>query len=265
MTTPDPTLASLLELVKHLRGPDGCPWDREQGIRDIRGYLLEEAHELAEAIDSGDWSAIRDELGDLLFQIAFISRLAHESAAFELDEAVATIHQKMIDRHPHVFGDERLDDSRAVHQAWEKRKLRDDAANGSVLAGLPRGLPSLLAAYRMTQKASGVGFDWPDYEAVLAKVEEELDEVREALGDAPNPSASSRVRSELGDLMFTLANLSRHLGHDPEAVLAVANNKFRRRFERMEEEVARSDRPLADLDLETLEELWRAAKDTVED
>ncbi len=260
MSSAEPTLQALIDLVAHLRGPDGCPWDREQGIEDIRGYLLEEAHELAEAIDAADWPRIRSELGDLLFQVAFIAQLAKESTAFEIAEVVDQIHRKMIRRHPHVFGDEELNDSREVHEAWERRKLRSEAATGAVLAGLPRGLPALLAAYRMTQKASGVGFDWPDFTAVLEKVEEELQELRCELASSPDPGSSSAVRAELGDLLFTLANLARHLGHDPEATLAEANLKFRGRIEEMETELAAHHRTLADLEPAEMERLWKSVK-----
>jgi MazG family protein len=167
-------LDRLLALVERLRAPDGCPWDREQKLGDLRAYLLEEAHETAAAIDEGDWDALCSELGDLLFQVAFLSRLAEEAGAFRAAEPIARVTAKMIDRHPHVFGGEPLPDSRAVRQAWERRKLRHESnERGSLLDGAAAAsLPALVAAYRLTQKAAGVGFDWTDPAAVLAKVAE---------------------------------------------------------------------------------------------
>lgn len=266
MTSPSYSLASLFELVKRLRAPDGCPWDREQEVEDLRAYLLEEAHEVAAAIDDGDWDEICTELGDLLFQFVFIVRLAEERSTFTFAEVLDRIQEKMIHRHPHVFGEDDLTDSVAVHQAWEQRKL-DDAAhrNRSHLDGLPASLPALLAAHRMTQKAAGVGFDWPDASAVLAKVDEELDELRHELktGDGPAPGAA--VRDELGDLLFTLANLSRHLGMDAESVLAQANAKFRRRFAQMETDLDRDGTSLRDLRIEELEAAWEKAKQLEQD
>src|SRR4029079_14908947 len=217
-----PDLQKLLDLVTRLRAPDGCPWDREQGLADVRAYLLEEAHEAAGAIDNGDWGEIAEELGDLLFQIAFIGRLAEEAGAFSLSQVVDRVHHKMVARHPHVFGDETLADSQAVRQAWERRKLREEPGRASLLAGVPASLPALLGAYRLTQKAAGVGFDWPDAGAVLAKVDEGIGELRaaQAAGDR------EKIQEEVGDLLFTVANLARKLGVDPEAALAGTNRKF---------------------------------------
>ena len=185
-----PDLQKLVDLVERLRAPDGCPWDREQSLPDVRAYLLEEAHELAGAIDGlggnqnggdGDWSELAEELGDLLFQVAFIGRLAEEAGAFRLSQVVDGVHRKMVERHPHVFGDEVLADAEAVRQAWERRKLQKEPKRESLFSGVPASLPALLGAYRLTQKAAGVGFDWPDAGPVLDKVEEEIAEVRQAL------------------------------------------------------------------------------------
>ena len=254
------SLRRLFDLVARLRAPDGCPWDREQEISDLRAYLLEEAHEVAAAIDATDWDEIGSELGDLLFQIVFIVRLAEECSAFTLPEVVDHIEEKMISRHPHIFGDEVLLDSAAVHRAWERRKLDNAEPGKSLLDGVPESLPALLAAYRMTQKAAGIGFDWPDPLAVLEKVDEELAELRLELAEAEDPMSSPRVADELGDLLFTMANLARHLGLDPEAAVAGANAKFRRRFNKMEEDLAAQDLSPAEMDLETMERAWDAAK-----
>ena len=270
--SPDPhpartDLARLADLVARLRAPDGCPWDREQTLPDLRAYLLEEAHEAAAAIDRADPQALADELGDLLFQVAFLVSLGEESGGPPLGEVIDRIESKMIDRHPHVFGGERLADARAVRQAWERRKLRaEDHGRESLLDGAAAAsMPALLAAYRLTQKAAGVGFDWPDAGAVLAKLDEELAEVRAELardGGAPEAETGrARLREELGDLLFAAANLARHLELDPEAALAGANLKFRRRFAAVEAGLAERGRPLEEATLEEMDELWERAKE----
>ncbi|HEX7182786.1 MAG TPA: nucleoside triphosphate pyrophosphohydrolase [Thermoanaerobaculia bacterium] len=251
-----PDLQKLLDLVARLRAPDGCPWDREQGLSDVRAYLLEEAHEVAGAIDGGDWGELAEELGDLLFQAAFIGRLAEEASAFRFSQVIDRVHHKMVARHPHVFGDEVLADAEAVRQAWERRKLREEPGRRSLLAGVPSSLPALLAAYRLTQKAAGVGFDWPDAQAVLDKVDEETAELRQALAEGD----AAAVREEIGDLLFTLANLSRKLDVDPEAALAGTNLKFRRRFEQVERGLAEKGKSAAEATLEEMDALWEAAK-----
>jgi len=258
-------LARLIDLVARLRAPDGCPWDREQTLPDLRAYLLEEAHETAAAIDGGDPAELAGELGDLLFQVAFLTRLAEERGWFGIADVIDRIESKMIDRHPHVFGDDRLADARAVREAWERRKLRTES-NGreSLLDGAAAaGLPALVAAYRLTQKAAGVGFDWPDADAVFAKLEEEIGELRHEVasaGPAPPPEARERLRGEVGDLLFAAANLARHLGLDPEAALAGTNLKFRRRFAAIERGLAARGRRLEEATLEEMDELWEEAK-----
>jgi nucleoside triphosphate diphosphatase len=257
-------LARLLALVERLRAPDGCPWDREQTLADLRAYLLEEAHETADAIDRDDWDGLASELGDLLFQVAFLTTLAGERGEFAPHEPLQRVFAKMVDRHPHVFGDAEAADARAVRQSWERRKLgeREQEGRGSLLDGATSAsLPALVAAYRLTQKAAGVGFDWPDADAVLDKLHEELDEVRaEMRGAAPDAAAKERLRDELGDLLFAVANLARHLEVDPEAALARANLKFRRRFAAVEHGLAARGRSLAEADLEEMDALWEAAK-----
>lgn len=249
-------MKTLLDLVARLRAPDGCPWDREQTLTDVRAYLLEEAHELAGAIDGRDWSAVEEELGDMLFQAAFIGRLAEEAGAFTLADAIARVHAKMVERHPHVFGDEVLADAHAVRQAWERRKLEKKDRRESLFSGVPDSLPALLAAYRLTQKAAGVGFDWPTAAAVLDKADEETGELRAALtaGD------KDAVREEVGDLLFTLANLARKLEVDPEAALAGTNRKFRRRFAQIEQRLAARGKTAAEATLEEMDALWEEAK-----
>ncbi len=264
MSPPSPdtaySLQRLFDLVRRLRAPDGCPWDRDQRIEDLRAYLVEEAHEVAAAIDRQDWPEMAVELGDLLFQIVFVACLAEEQRKFSFDQVIDEIEQKMVSRHPHVFGEERLADADEVHQAWERRKLAEKGAEDSHLAGLPESLPALLASYRMTQKAAGVGFDWPDAEAVLDKVDEELAELRSELASSDSALDRPAIADELGDLLLTLANLSRHLGLDPESVLARANAKFRRRFRQMERNLTARQISLGDLDMAALEAAWNQAK-----
>lgn len=247
-------LKKLENLVETLRGPNGCPWDREQRLSDLRAYVLEEAHELAAAIDQGDPIEIREELGDLLFQIVFIARLlAVDGRHSELDGIVDAVHRKMVDRHPHVFGGESLDDSEAVRRAWEARKV--DRGN-TTLGGVPNTLPALLAAYRVSQKAAGAGFDWPDVSSVLGQVREELAEVELAIESRLGTAA---VEEEVGDLLLATANLARKIGFDPEAALQQANSKFRRRFEAMEARLDAGE-TLAQRTDDQLEDLWRRAK-----
>jgi MazG family protein len=254
-----PDLQKLVDLVARLRAPDGCPWDKEQTLENVRAYFLEEAHELAGAIDGGDWQELAEELGDMLFQVAFIARLAEESGAFRLPQVIDGVHSKMVARHPHVFGDagrETLADAEAVRQAWERRKLQQEPGRETLLGGVPSSLPALLGTYRLTQKAAGVGFDWPDAASVLDKAEEEIAEVREALA-AGN---AAQVREEIGDLLFTLANLARKLDVDPEAALAGTNRKFRTRFAAVEQGLAAKGKTAAEATLEEMDELWEAAK-----
>jgi MazG family protein len=249
-------LQPLLDLVERLRAPGGCPWDREQRLADLRAYLLEEAHELAAAIDGGDWTEIASELGDLLFQAAFIGRLGAEAGALALADSIEGVRRKMVARHPHVFGDQELPDAAAVRAAWERRKLQEEPARPSLLAGVPASLPALLAAYRLTQKAAGVGFDWPDAAAVIDKAEEEIGELRGAIAAGAAPA----VREEVGDLLFTVANLARRLDVDPEAALAAANRKFRHRFEHVERRLAALGKPLGEATLAEMDALWEEAK-----
>jgi ATP diphosphatase len=252
----NPDLQKLVDLVARLRAPDGCPWDREQSLPDVRAYLLEEAHELAGAIDGGDWEELAEELGDMLFQVAFIARLAEEAGAFRLSQVIDRVHHKMVERHPHVFGDETLADAEAVRQAWERRKLQREPKRQSLFSGVPASLPALLAAYRLTQKASGVGFDWPDAAPVLAKAEEEIAELKGALAAGEKEG----VREEVGDLLFTVANLARKLEVDPEAALAGTNLKFRRRFAHIEAALAAEGRTAAEATLAEMDALWDEAK-----
>jgi MazG family protein len=262
---PDEPLDRLRRLVARLRGPDGCPWDREQTLADLRAYLIEEVHEAAAAIDDDDPPALGEELGDVLFLVVFAAELLRERGGAGIAELARAAEAKMISRHPHVFGNEQAHDAAAVRKVWGRRKRSERAASegeqgaGSALDGVPATLPTLLQAYRMTQKAADLGFDWPEVEGVLAKVEEELGEVREAIAAPPEPRRD-RLQAELGDLLFTVANLARHLEIDPDAALAGANRRFRDRFGRMESSLAGESRGMDHLSLDELDGLWEQAK-----
>lgn len=251
------SIDDLLELVRRLRADDGCPWDRKQTLESVRAYLLEEAHEAAAAIDevvAGQGSdGLQEELGDLLFQVAFVGALAEERGEFQLRDAVRDVHRKMVERHPHVFGDEPDDDQPSdaedVARRWARRKASETAKDHSILDGVPKSLPSLVAAYRLGQKAGGVGFDWPDLAPVLAKVREELAEVEQEVR-ADDDADPDRLAEEIGDLLFAVGNLARHLDVDPEAALARTNAKFRRRFGAIEAALRRRGIAVAEASLE---------------
>ena len=251
-------LRELEQLVTILRGPSGCPWDREQELADLRAYLLEEAHETAAAIDSGDPGELAAELGDLLFLIVFVAGLCKEAGTFDLTQVIQQVHQKMIQRHPHVFGEEELSDSASVRRSWEKRKLA--YRERSILADVPSSLPTLLAAYRMTQKAAGLGFDWPDVGSIVTKIDEELAELQAEISCTAENVDKDNVREEVGDLLFTVANLARRLEIEPEAALASANRKFKRRFQSLEAKIEERGESVGDSTLRELDALWNEVK-----
>jgi tetrapyrrole methylase family protein/MazG family protein len=253
----------LVAIMDRLRSPGGCPWDREQTYESLRSYLIEECYEVAEALDQRDPDALREELGDLLLQIVFLARLAKEEQRFTVEDVVGGIVEKMIRRHPHVFGGETAETSSDVLEHWERIK-RQEKANGngdpdeipSVLTGIPKTLPALLKAQRLGTKAARVGFDWNRPDEVFEKIHEELDELRAAMARERLESA----RAEIGDLLFSVVNLARHLAIDPEAALEETNLKFTRRFQWIERELAASKAGFDGLELEQLEELWSRAK-----
>jgi ATP diphosphatase len=261
----DVSLTRLLDLVRRLRAPDGCPWDREQTLDALRAYLLEEAHETADAIDRQDWDDLLAELGDLLFQLCFVCVLAEEQQRFDLDQVVEAIYRKMVDRHPHVFGDRdqassggRPETAEQVAQAWERAK-RARRTDTSALSGVPTSLPALTGAHRLGQKAAALGFDWERPAQVVDKIREEVAELEEAIAEG----GPSEIESELGDLLLSVASLSRHLGCDPERALARANLRFRRRFGRVESALGSrlvdGSMPLDALRKE-MERIWAEAK-----
>lgn len=262
----------LHRIMARLRGPDGCPWDRQQDLSSLRTYLVEETFELLEAMDQGGIEDHREELGDLLFQIVFQARIREEQGAFDLAEVADTIAAKLERRHPHVFGDTKVTSAAEVRHNWEQIKLTEKQRT-SVLDGVPRQLPGLRRATRLGQKAAAVGFDWPDISGVRAKVEEELAEldaaiherlVQEETGEADGGDLRSRqgsaVEAEFGDLLFALCQYGRHLGVSPEDALLGCNRRFINRFNRIEAEVALSGDRIEELGIDELERLWQRAK-----
>lgn len=250
----------LVAIMDRLREPDGCPWDREQTLDSLTGYLLEEAHEVVEAAHSGGPEKLKEELGDLLLQIVFMARIAREREWFEVDDVADAISDKLVRRHPHVFGDVAVDGSGEVKQNWEaiKRRERGDGPT-SVLAGVPAALPALLKAFRVTEKAAAVGFDWRRPRDVIAAIRAEIDELEHEL-EQPRGEDDRRVREEMGDVLLAIANLARHLGVEPETALQRSTATFIDRFTAMEGEVDARGGSLHDLDLEEMDSLWRRVK-----
>lgn len=249
----------LVDITRRLRAPDGCPWDRKQTMETLRAHLLEETYEVLEAIDSGSRKKLREELGDLLFQITFLSELASEEGAFDVDGVAKGIVDKLVRRHPHVFGDARVGSAEEALQQWEVLKAAErgqERGSPGVLSGVPRELPALLKACRLTNKASQLGFDWPEARQVVDKFQEELEELRRAQEKGDREA----LEEEFGDLLFTLANLGRHLALDPEVTLQRANRKFIRRFEHMERGLRESGRRWESQSAADLDELWEKAK-----
>ncbi|HJQ98385.1 MAG TPA: nucleoside triphosphate pyrophosphohydrolase [Candidatus Polarisedimenticolaceae bacterium] len=252
----------LVAIMDRLRDPGGCPWDREQTYETLRGYLIEECYEAVDAIDREDRAGLAEELGDLLLQVVFLSRLGKEDGAFDAGDVVEGIAAKLVRRHPHVFGDETAGSSGEVLKRWEEIKREEKSASGkapedtSVLAGIPRSLPALVKAQRLGTKAGRVGFDWTRDDDVVKKLEEETGEIRRALAEGSRDA----VIDEIGDALFTVTMLARRLEIDADAALARANAKFERRFRRVEAELSRRGVPVAEAPLDLMERLWEEAK-----
>jgi ATP diphosphatase len=251
----------LLEIMAALRNPEGgCPWDLEQDFRSIAPYTLEEAYEVADAIERGNLADLREELGDLLLQVVFHAQMAREQGAFDFDEVVQGICEKMVRRHPHVFGDETVESAAAQTLAWERLKAGEKAARGAggLLDDVPLALPALARAAKLGRKASRVGFDWPDASGPRRKVDEELAELDHELGQAPDQDA---VEAEFGDLLFAMVNYARHLGVDPEAALRRSNEKFRRRFRHVEDRLEAARLGGVEPDIGQMDAWWEEAKE----
>ncbi len=255
----------LLDLMARLRDPErGCPWDLEQDFATIAPHTIEEAYEVADAIERRDMAALRDELGDLLFQVVFYAQMARERGAFDFAAVVEGIVEKMIGRHPHVFGDALVETAEVQTRAWEDHKAKERQAQAeaegrapSVLDGVTAGLPALTRALKLQNRAARVGFDWPADEDVLSKIAEEVVEVRAELDAGAD---RDRLANEIGDLLFAVVNLARHLVIDAESALRRANTKFERRFRGVETRLAAAGRPVGDASLDEMEEAWTAIK-----
>jgi tetrapyrrole methylase family protein/MazG family protein len=254
--------AELVALVAQLRGPDGCPWDREQSHESIKGLVVEEAYEVVEAIDEGHDDELKAELGDLLLQVVFHSQIATDEQRFGVADVIDSLKDKLVRRHPHVFGEDRASTSGEVLKNWEALKEAERAAKGqagpeaSLLDGVSKALPAMLEALQISTKVARVGFDWPSADDAIAKLEEELEELKAA------PAGSHEVEVEVGDLLFTVVNVARLMGVDPETALKASSRKFRRRFRFMEDRLKETGRKPADASLEEMEALWNEAKES---
>jgi MazG family protein len=258
--------ARLVEIMATLRSPEGCPWDREQTIDSLKPFVLEETHELLEAIDQHNHTALREELGDFLFEAVFVAQLESEDGHFTVADAVRAVSDKLVRRHPHVFARAHdvapLETADQVRVRWEEIKTEERGASGApktLLGGIPQGLPALLRAYQLGARAASVGFDWDRPAAVMTKIQEEVDELRDVV-NRDGSVDESRREEEMGDLLFAIANLSRKLGVDPETALRKASVKFTRRFTAMEGRIVASGRKVRDLSLEELEHEWQLVK-----
>ncbi len=249
--------SKLVDIMSALRGEKGCPWDREQTRESLKPFLVEETYEVLEAIDEGNPEKIKEELGDLLFQIIFQCQLARERNEFDINDVLKKISEKMIGRHPHVFGRARYETSEEVLTQWEERKREEGKGRESILEGIPKEMPSLLRAHRIQARASRVGFDWSRVEDVLKKLDEELGEFRRALENKDQ----EEIEDELGDVFFVLVNVSRFVGVNPEDALRKTISKFISRFRYIEMKAAEQGRNLSAMSLEEMDALWDEAKE----
>jgi len=250
----------LVALMARLRAPGGCPWDREQTFDSIKPYTLEETYEVLDAIDRRDWPGLAEELGDFLLQAIFYAQMARDEGRFAIDDSLDAICEKLIRRHPHVFGDGEAKTPEAVKARWEQIKNEEKKKRGDapkpLLDSVPRAMPALVEAQQIASKAAGAGFDWNNIEQVIAKLHEELDELRRAR----EGSDPGHIEEELGDMLFVIVNIARFLKVDPEQALRKTNAKFRRRFGHVEQQLATRGRKLADSNIEEMEALWQEAK-----
>lgn len=256
----------LVEIMATLRAPGGCPWDREQTIDTLKPFVLEETYEVLEAIDRHDHAALCEELGDFVFEAVFVAQLEAEAGHFSIADSLRNVADKLVRRHPHVFAreheDEPIDSSGQVRTRWEEIKARERKAgpkDKTLLSGIAPALPALLRAFHIGTRAASVGFDWSAAGDIVGKIQEEVDELREVV-DATAPIDQARAEEEMGDLLFTIANLSRKLGIEPETALRKANDKFTKRFGTLERSVADAGRTMKDMTLDELEAEWRHAK-----
>lgn len=252
MDTTSAAFSRLVRIMDELR--EQCPWDKKQTIQTLRPLTIEEMYELADAITENDWKGIREELGDLLLHIVFYARIAREENQFTLEEAIHAICEKLIARHPHIYGDITVADDAEVKRNWEKLKLKEGKT--SVISGVPVSLPALVKATRLQEKAKQVGFEWDNREQVWDKVEEEIGELKEAV----DSGQADQIEDEFGDVLFSLVNYARFVGVDPELALERTNKKFIARFTKMEAEALKTGKPLADMSLQEMDSIWNAIK-----
>jgi MazG family protein len=250
----------LVDIMRRLRGPDGCPWDREQTIESLRGFVLEETYEVLDAIDRGDHDALRGEIGDLLFEGVFLAQIEDDAGRFDVAASLRAVTGKLVRRHPHIFGATNgIRTPRQVIEQWEQIKAREQKTAGerrSLLRGVPNAMPSLLRAHEIGTRVAAVGFDWAKTTDVVDKIEEEVAELRHAVAG----EGRARAEEEMGDLLFSIANLARKLGIEPESALRKANEKFSARFEALEHEFERTGRSVHDATLEEMEAVWQEIK-----
>jgi MazG family protein len=271
------TFNDLVDLMERLRSPNGCPWDREQTYVTLAPMLLEEAYEAFEAVEearTGDPGALRDELGDLLFQIIFYAQVAKERGEFNISDVTEAIHSKMVRRHPHVFGEVKADDAATVLRNWEAMKADERRASGktenvagSLLDGVSSKAPALMEAHQLSTKAARVGFDWKTVDDIFDKLHEEIEELRAAITNhstVKDEGTHTRVREEIGDLLFAATNIARHMQVEPEAALKLTNRKFRKRFNHIEATLYDQGKKFDETTLDELEELWQQAKGQAE-
>ncbi len=257
----------LVEIMARLRGPDGCPWDREQTLETLRAYAVEETYEVLDAIERKDWGHLAEELGDLQLQIVFQSQIASEDGKFTIDDVLGSINEKLIRRHPHVFGDESANTSGEVLNRWEQIKAEEKQlkgangtpANESILQEISRSQPAMLEARQIGKTAAKTGFDWRQFDDLIAKLEEEIAEVQQARA-LQSADRADRMEEEVGDLLFMVVNIARHLKVNPEMALRRANAKFRERFGYIERRLHEQGKAMESADLEEMEELWQQAK-----
>ncbi|MBW2631978.1 MAG: nucleoside triphosphate pyrophosphohydrolase [Deltaproteobacteria bacterium] len=253
------SFSRIAEIIDRLRAPDGCLWDRQQKKEDVGKYLMEEAYEVIDAIDDGSPDALKEELGDVLFQILFLVKLSDEKGEFDISDVVDVISEKMIRRHPHVFGDTKVHDVEEILSNWKKIKDREGKKgikDGSLLRGIPRSMPLLMTAHKITGRASREGFDWKDTDGVMEKIDEEMAELREAISDG----RKDRIESEIGDMFLSLVNLCRFTETDPENALRSSLRKFAERFSFIEESLRKKGKSPRDVSLEEMDNLWNTAK-----
>jgi MazG family protein len=255
----------LVQIMARLRGPEGCPWDREQDFRSLKPMLVEEVYEVLEAIDAEDYRGLAEELGDLLLHVVFHARMGEELGHFAIDDVIDGISEKLIRRHPHVFGDGEANSAREVVDNWEAIKKQEKTKGGdgkppALLDGIPSQLPALHEAHKISSRVARVGFEWPEIDAVFEKLQEEIQELRDEISRKDSEIRLEAIESELGDTFFTLVNIARFLEMDSESALKSANRKFRSRFEYVEQALLRAGKPSSEWSLEEMESLWQQAK-----